>query len=255
LHFIRKIDKIKPFLTPGIFITYTTEPVIMQIGVIIPAYEEETRLAGVLRKVSRYIYTENICVIDDGSTDKTSDIAGRYGVHVIRFPENRGKGEALKAGIHWALKKRMDAMFTLDGDGQHDADDIPAFLEVMQTRQADVVLGTRSFRITQIPPDRLLSNKISSVLVSLAARKKIRDSQSGFRLFRTIVLKNLPLNGSLYELESEMLIRLGRRKVLFAEVPIRAVYGRSTSHIRRVRDICRFTAMWLSFMFKRKDSR
>jgi len=91
--------------------------------------------------------------------------------------------------------------------------------------------------------------------VSLAARKKIRDSQSGFRLFRTIVLKNLPLNGSLYELESEMLIRLGRRKVLFAEVPIRAVYGRSTSHIRRVRDICRFTAMWLSFMFKRKDSR
>jgi glycosyltransferase involved in cell wall biosynthesis len=226
----------------------------MRIGAIIPAYQEATGLARVLRKVMQYIEPENICVIDDGSTDKTSDTAGRCGVHVIRFTENRGKGEALKAGIGWALNRPMDVVFTLDGDGQHDADDMPAFLEVMQTRQADVVLGTRTFRFKEMPPDRLLSNKICSLLVSLAARKKIRDSQSGYRLFRTLVLKNLSLKGSLYELESEMLIRLGRQKALFAEVPIRAVYDGAASHIRRVRDIRRFTAMWLSFMFKGKDS-
>ena len=226
----------------------------MQTGVIIPAYQEETELGDVLAKVIRYIAADNICVVDDGSTDLTTDTARKYGVHVIRFPENRGKGEALKAGIMWALDRQLDAVFTMDADGQHDPDDMPAFLEVMQNRRADVVLGTRTFRIRKMPPDRLFSNKISSFLVSAAARKKIRDSQCGFRLFRTAVLRNLPLKGSLYELESEMLIRLGRRKVLFAEVPVQAVYNGAPSHIRRFRDVRRFLGMWFNLLFQRKDS-
>ncbi|MBN2104833.1 glycosyltransferase family 2 protein [bacterium] len=226
---------------------------IMKVGIVIPAYNEAQRLGKVLGKVKKHIGRYHICVIDDGSDDRTSGAAKRAGVRCIRFPENRGKGEALKAGFQWAMDQGLDAVITMDADGQHDPAYIPEFIKAMQVNRCDVVLGTRRFHPGEMPLDRILSNRISSFLVSLAAQKKIQDSQSGYRMFRLSVLKGLPLRGKLYELESEMLIRLGRKNVSFGSCRIPAAYEGAPSHIRRWRDIRRFVNMWLHVVFERKE--
>jgi len=226
----------------------------MKIGIVIPAYNEAVQLGEVLGQVKQHIGSDNICVVDDGSQDRTSDVATSAGVQCIRFPENRGKGEALKTGFQWAVNQGLDAVITLDADGQHDPDLIPEFIETMKMKLCDVVLGTRPFRLGEMPPDRILSNTISSYFVSLAARQKIRDSQSGYRMFKLSALKGLPLRGQLYELESEMLIRLGRKHARFATCAIPAYYEDAPSHIRRWRDIRRFVKMWLTVVFEREDS-
>jgi len=231
-----------------------TEAEIMKTGVIIPALNEEAGIEAVLSKTKQYIPAERICVIDDGSGDRTAALAESAGVHCICFTENRGKGEALKTGFSWAIEQRLDAVITLDADGQHDPDLIPEFIQTMQITRCDVVLGTRRFKLGEMPPDRIFSNTVSSFLVSIAAKHRIADSQSGYRMFRMSVLKNLKLRGRLYELESEMLIRLGRKHVSFATCSIPASYTGAASSIRRWRDIRRFAGMWFSLLFERKDT-
>ncbi len=226
----------------------------MKVGVIIPAYQAGPRLGTVLLKTNQYIPADFICVVNDGSNDNTSDIAKTYGVNLIEFTINRGKGEALKAGFQWALEKGLEAVITMDADGQHDPDLIPEFIQCMHTGKYDVVLGTRQFKPGIMPFDRILSNKISSMLVSIAAGTRIQDSQNGFRLFRASVLRDLHLKGSLYELESEILIRLGKKHVLFGQCRVPAAYAGAPSHIRRLRDIRRFMTMWFDLVRKRKDS-
>ncbi|MFC1570084.1 glycosyltransferase family 2 protein [bacterium] len=226
----------------------------IKVGVLIPAYNEDARLGAVLLKTKQYIPADHICVIDDGSEDDTAKIVKAADVQCIRFQENRGKGEALKAGFDWAFDNKLDAVITLDADGQHDPDLIPEFIQTMLINRYDVVLGTRRFCVGEMPLDRIFSNSISSFFVSLAAKQSIKDSQSGFRMFRLSVLKDLKLHGSLYELESEMLIRLGRNKASFGTCSIPATYTGAPSHIRRWRDVNRFVKMWFSLIFERKDS-
>lgn len=227
----------------------------MKVGIIIPAYREEAHIGDVVRKARQYIPCDRICVIDDGSEDRTCETAEYAGAHCIRLSENRGKGEALKTGFEWSMQRKLDAVITLDADGQHDPDLIPEFIETLQIQRCDVVLGARRFRVGEMPLDRILSNRISSFLVSLAARKKIGDSQSGFRMFKLSVLKGLTLTGSLYELESEMLIRLGRKHASFSTCMIPAAYEGAPSHIRRWRDIRRFVKMWFTLIIENEDSK
>ncbi|MBN1779715.1 glycosyltransferase family 2 protein [bacterium] len=226
----------------------------MKTGVIIPAYNEEAHLGAVLLKVKQFIPRDHVCVIDDGSSDQTADAASAESVRCIRFEVNRGKGEALKAGFAWAAENGMEAVITLDGDGQHDPDLIPEFIQIMQNERCDAVLGTRRFRPGEMPFDRILSNRLSSWMVSRAAGKNIPDTQCGYRMFRMSVLKNLNLTGSLYELESEMLIRLGRRKAAFRFCMVPTTYAGAASSIRRWRDIGRFLRMWLKLIFTRKEN-
>lgn len=224
----------------------------MNVGIVIPAYNEQERLGAVLLKVKQYICNDFICVIDDGSDDETLKIARIAQVKCIRFAENKGKGEALKAGFAWAASQHLDAVITLDGDGQHDPDLIPEFIQTMQIQRCDVVLGTRRFRLGEMPFDRILSNKISSFFVSIASRKHIADSQSGFRMYRLSAIESLKLQGSLYELESEILIHLARRQAAFCTCPVPASYSGAPSHIHRTRDIGRFLRIWFSLILKRK---
>jgi glycosyltransferase involved in cell wall biosynthesis len=223
----------------------------VKAGVVIPAYNEEARLGAVLEKTKQYVPVWAICVIDDGSDDRTSELAKSAGTECISFSENRGKGEALKAGFAWALKSGLDAVITLDGDGQHDPDRIPEFIRIMDMSHCDAVLGMRQFRLGEMPSDRILSNRISSCMVSFAARRYIQDAQCGYRMFRTSVLKDLKLTGSLYELESEILIRLSRKQAIFRVCPVPAVYQGVSSSIRRLRDIRRFLVMLIKLMFEK----
>jgi len=220
----------------------------MKIGIVIPAYNVEERLQDVLLKTLTTIPGERIFVVDDGSTDSTADVAAFHGVSLFKHDKNRGKGEALKTGFRLILKNGLDGVITLDGDGQHDPGDIPRFISIRKERDADLVLGSRRYRIGKMPLDRICSNRLSSLIVSLISGKWIPDSQSGYRLIRSSVLKDIRLFSDHYELESELLIKAIRMGCRVSFCPITVRYGEAGSHIRRFRDTKRFCQMILKLL-------
>ena len=227
----------------------------MKTGLIIPAYHVHQSIHDVLSKSLLYIPTRRICLVDDGSADTTADAARKTGVVVIQHETNRGKGEALKTGFRWALENRLDAIITMDGDGQHAPEKIPDFIERMAQSDADLVIGSRRFRIGEMPLDRVFSNRLSSAVASFIAGSRIRDSQSGFRMIKTSVLEEISLMTSRFETETELLVKAVRRGFTVAYTPIPARYGDADSHIRRWDDTVRFTRLIFQLMKERKQKR
>jgi glycosyltransferase involved in cell wall biosynthesis len=225
---------------------------VKNIGVVIPAYDVAPWIGGVLEKVIHAVPPDCVWVVDDGSVDSTYKVAKGFGVHLIRHPTNRGKGEALKMGFAAAMEKGVDAVFTLDGDGQHDPARIDDFIRIMNETGADMVLGTRSFRLSEMPADRIFSNTVSSFMVSLLAGKRIFDSQCGYRLIRTDVLRRVPLETGHYETETELLVKAVRKgcTVAFCPVPVLQVEG--SSHMQRFRDTVRFCGLALKLIRNRQ---
>jgi len=224
----------------------------MEVGIVVPAYNAESNIKNVLLKILKYVRPENVFVIDDGSTDRTTDIAEELQVKCIRHHANFGKGEALKTGFSSAKKTGMDAVITIDSDGQHDPDRIPEFIRIMENCNSDLVLGTRSFGLSNMPFDRILSNRLSSLVVSLVAWKWIPDSQCGYRLIKLKNIEALALESEKFELESELLIKAAWQKwtMSFCSVPV--IYNGSHSKINRLRDTMRFCKMVLRIIGKRR---
>lgn len=218
----------------------------MKIGIIIPAYNAGDRLQNVLLKSQSYIPKDRIYVVDDGSSDTTSSIARSADVVLIRHKLNMGKGEALKSGFYKAIQDGLDAVFTIDADGQHDPDLIPHFIDHYQRTNADLILGTRQYKLGKMPADRILSNRLSSMIVSAAARRWIPDSQCGYRLIKTDLLQKITLHTSFYEMESELIIKACRAGLTVAHCPVTVRYDGAGSHIHRLRDTIRFCRLILS---------
>jgi glycosyltransferase involved in cell wall biosynthesis len=213
------------------------------IALVIPAYNVAGRIEDVLSQALKWIPRKRVFVVDDGSSDATREKAGPFGIRILSHPGNRGKGEALKTGFRACLSTAADAVFTLDGDGQHDAGRIPDFLEVASVTGCDVVVGKRPFRMKQMPPDRIFSNAASSLITSLAAGRRIDDSQCGFRLYSRAVLESVRAVTSRYEMETEMLIRASRMGFRIGWCPVQNRYSGQVSHIRRFHDTLRFVRL------------
>ncbi len=217
----------------------------MKIGIIIPAFNEAERLGDVLLKCQKSVGRTRMYVVDDGSTDRTAEAAEKQGVELLRHARNMGKGNALKTGFRKALSDGCEAVITMDGDGQHDPGDIQRLLAVLQDARCDIVLGIRSFRIGSMPLLRYLSNRISSMFVSLWSGQRIPDSQCGFRLIRSGVLEHMKLDTGSYVTESEFLIKAVRKGWKIAFCPIHLVYGGSGSHMKAISETFRFAGMLL----------
>ena len=144
---------------------------------LIPAYQAGPRVGPVVTTARAYL---PVVVVDDGSTDDTAVVAEHAGATVLRQVPNAGKGAALRAGFRHALEAGADAVVTLDADGQHDPDDIPAFLAAFAASRPELVLGTRDFG--SMPPVRRLSNTLGGWVFSAAVGRKVADNQSGYRL-------------------------------------------------------------------------
>jgi len=202
----------------------------MKTLALIPAYNEEERIGKVVKKTLKYC---DVIVIDDGSVDDTGKRAEEKGAFVIKHEKNKGKGDALITGFNYALKNNYDVIITLDADGQHDPSEIPNFLKKID--KYDIIIGARDFK--EMPFSRRLSNTITTFLLSLRTHQKIGDSQSGYRLIKTDVLRGLDFKTERFILESELLVRA---KCRIGNVRIKTIYAGEKSHINNLRDTIKF---------------
>ncbi|MCX7895082.1 MAG: glycosyltransferase family 2 protein [Thermoanaerobaculum sp.] len=202
------------------------------VAALIPAFCCETTIGAVVQGVLRHVPT--VLVVDDGSTDATAVVARRAGAHVLRLDQNQGKGSAVRQGLPWVLAGPWSHVLMLDGDGQHDPDDIPKFLAL--AGEHDLVVGNRLYEPQAIPKKRFWTNYIGTKALTLMTGFPLEDSQCGFRLVRSSVLRRMHLIGRRYSVDTEILVRAGRMRVSFAHVPIRVIYNGQKSHFRPLAD-------------------
>jgi glycosyltransferase involved in cell wall biosynthesis len=208
------------------------DSILRSTSVLIPAYNAGPFLEELVSRIRRSIGDIQMVVVDDGSTDNTTEIARLVGVTVLQHDKNCGKGAALQTGFDF-LKKQADVEFilTLDADLQHQPEDIQKFFNTQQQTNADIVIGWRERAGTKMPLHRILSNIITSALVSLKTGMKIKDSQCGFRLIRKKVLEDIQLESRGYEAETELLIKAARLNFKIEFVPVHTVYGSEKSYM------------------------
>jgi glycosyltransferase involved in cell wall biosynthesis len=221
----------------------------MRTCVLIPAFNEALHIGGVVAGARQHV--ADVVVIDDGSSDGTAEIARSAGATCLQLARNCGKASALRAGIAFARENNFTFAITLDGDGQHLPEDIPVMLRVARKTGADLVIGARCFDRARMPRSRYFSNVIGSRLASALVGREIRDSQSGFRLFRLDKLGESKLRSRCYELEMEILIKMARSGCTIAHAPVRMVYddGQARSKMKPVRDTVRVCLWSLAFRF------
>jgi glycosyltransferase involved in cell wall biosynthesis len=210
-------------------------------GVVIPAYNEAAHIADVVAAVKRMIPPSNILVVDDGSSDGTAVAAESAGAAVLRNPGNLGKGASLVAGYSRLLEDRgLEGIFTLDADGQHDPSEMPVFIESFRSGPADLVIGSRMADTRGMPRIRRMTNRLTSAVISRRAGCRIDDTQSGYRLIRSSLLRGMKLVTRRFDLESEILIRAAHSGASISSVPIRTIYGDERSKIHPLKDTIRF---------------
>ena len=209
-----------------------------EILALIPAYNEETRLAGVVAGAIQHL---PVLVVDDGSTDATAPVAQDAGASVVIQEPNQGKGAALQAGFRRAIDRGYEAVVTLDADGQHDPAEIPKFLTAYRTGGAELIIGRRDF--SQMPPVRRLANWLGGLAFSWALGQRVPDNQSGYRLIgRRLMQAMLDSEEQGFEYEVEMITVCVRYGFDLDWVPIRTIYAGESSHInplQHVKDFAR----------------
>ncbi|MCK5554082.1 MAG: glycosyltransferase family 2 protein [Deltaproteobacteria bacterium] len=213
--------------------------------VLIPSYNAEGTLKGVLEGVKRSHL--DIIVVDDGSTDSTARIAWETGVTLIRHSENRGKGRALRTGFTYVMEHGYEAVITLDADGQHDAAEIPQFVELYRKENADIIIGSRAAQFNEMDWPRRFWNRLGARAVSRLTGTLVSDSQSGYRLIRTEVLRDVELITATYETEMELLIRACKKgyRVVNMSIIGHAISDTTTSHFRPVVDTFKICMLYL----------
>lgn len=214
---------------------------------IIPAKDEERNIRDVIIKTRKYV--DFVLVIDDGSTDKTKDVAESSGAYVIRNEVNLGKADALKIGFKYAIEHDFDKIALLDADGQHDPDELPKLIRKLNEGY-DIVVGARKFSPELMPPLRIFANSFSSFLVSLICGTKILDSQSGYRVLKTEVVKRIPFETKRYQLDTEMLIKGAKCGFRIGFVEINTIYTeRAKSKINQIIDPLKFLVVAIRLAF------
>jgi len=205
---------------------------------LIAAYNEEEHVGGVV--AATRLYVDRVVVVDDGSTDDTAARAEAARATVLRHERNLGKGCAIRTGLAQILQWPYTHVLFLDADAQHDPLEIPSLIDRLHRGVGDFVLGERKLTKDAMPAVRFYSNVFGSRILSSFIGVDVADSQSGFRLIRSELLRRVRLTGQKYEIETEMLIKLIRAGATLERVPVRRLrYEGTRSKIRPFRDTFR----------------
>jgi glycosyltransferase involved in cell wall biosynthesis len=188
----------------------------------IAAYNEEVAIGSVVLRCLRY--ADEVLVVDDGSEDRTAEIAKIAGASVLRHEVNAGKGVAIQTALEYARVNGFDAMVLLDGDGQHDPGEIPQLLAPVLDDKADLTIGVRKRSTSRMPIHRRFGQRVLDFMTAAGSLDALTDSQSGFRALSRAAISSLRLEERSFSIESEMLIDAKEKHLRVAEVPIRARY-------------------------------
>jgi glycosyltransferase involved in cell wall biosynthesis len=220
-----------------------------KVCILIPAYNAQKTLGSVLRKIEP-LKIDTI-VVNDGSSDGTERVASEYGAQLLGHRLNLGKGAALRTGFQYILQRGYQVAITLDADGQHDASEIPSLLKIFQTVKPDVLIASRAAEFGRMTFLRRFWNRLGVKAVARLCHSDITDSQSGFRLIRSNVLKEVDLSTSRFETELELLIKACKKGFSVLSVPIdtQRVDGTGSSHFRPVVDTWIVCKLFLRSLF------
>src|SRR4051812_2139215 len=208
------------------------------ISAVIPAYQEEKHIGDVVRRTKQQL--DHVLVVDDGSSDRTAENAREAGAEVIIHPGNRGKGETIKTGLQYWLKREMLWVFVLDADGQHRPEEITKFIDAATHDGASLLVGNRMRDVSTMPLVRRWVNRYMSTKISRVCRQNIPDTQCGFRLIHRHLIPELLGGAARFDYETEMLFIASRKGFRIESVPISTVYSDEVSSIHPVRDTIRF---------------
>lgn len=212
------------------------------IAVLIPAYNEQTTITRIVDRC--LFYTPHVFVVNDGSTDNTLSRIKQSAALIISNEINQGKGAALLQGFHAAITSaegNCAGVITIDADGQHNPDDLAHFFELIQKNPDNFIIGARRKQTHAAPKTRLFANKIADFFISLVAKKRISDTQSGFRYYPASFLKKYfqqPHQSTRFAFEAEVLIAAAKMGLLIDYVEIESCYPDCArmSHYRAGRD-------------------
>jgi len=208
-----------------------------KISAVIPFYNEEKHLTYISNKVIKYV--DILILVDDGSNDfSRSKIPINEKIILLTHPKNLGKGAALLTGMLKSIELKSDITITLDADNQHDPKFILKLIEKLDENEC--VIGSRNKDKSSMPIHRKLSNYLTSKILSLKTGKEIIDSQSGFRAFKTNILKDILPKYSGFEAESEMIVKLSKKNYSIGFVEIPTIYGDDDSKMRAIPTILGF---------------
>lgn len=225
----------------------------LNICVLIPTYNNERTLKRVIDGVLNF--TQNSIVINDGSTDSTSQILKDYTqVQHIFIQKNKGKGNALRLGFKKAIDLGYDYAITIDSDGQHFPEDIEVFVNALEQEKNKNVLfiGARNMSQKGVPSKSSFGNKFSNFWFWFETGIKLQDTQSGFRLYPLNALKEIKLHTNKFELEIEVIVKAAWNDVIVKNIPIQVLYDERerVSHFRPFKDFTRISILntWLVFL-------
>lgn len=225
--------------------TYKERMSALRCVVIIPTYNNAGTVAKVISDVKAF--TADVIVVNDGSTDDTRDILATIDdIRVIDYPNNKGKGYALKLGLKRAYEWGYRYAITIDSDGQHYADDIPTFIESIEQKPDSLLIGARNLTAENMPSKNTFANRFSNFWYKVETGQELSDTQSGFRLYPLEKLQNIHFITRRYEFEVEIIVRAAWRGVNVENVPIKVYYPpveERVSHFRPLHDFTRISIL------------
>jgi len=201
----------------------------LKVWIVIPAYNEEENIAKVILQTKKYV--DKVIVCDDGSTDMTYEIAKALGVEVVRHEQNKGYGAALATLFNKAREEKADIMITLDGDGQHNPNDIPKLIKPIADGEADIVIGSRFLEKGQenMPKYRKVGVAIITKLTGAVSYKEVSDAQSGYRAYNKRAIELIKPAETGMGASTEILIKAHEHGLKIKEVQTKILYGKNTS--------------------------
>ena len=200
----------------------------MKITIGIPAYNEEKNIASIITKLKKI--TDSIIVCDDGSSDMTSEISKKLGAAVISHEKNMGYGVAINSIFQKSKEIGSDLLVTFDADGQHRVEDIEKVIEPIKNNDADLVIGSRFLnKKSDVPNYRKIGIKVITQVTNASIKKKLTDSQSGFRAYNKHVLSQISPSDIGMGISTEILIKSSSKGLRITEVPITILYSGDTS--------------------------
>lgn len=210
-----------------------------KVCAILPSYNEEKSIADVIKGVQKQ--NIDVIVIDDGSTDKTYELAKENGAIVIRHIKKKGKGISIKDGLDYIEGKDYDYIITIDADGQHNPEEIPLFIkEADADEKVGIVIGNRLLNPEKMPFIRFYTNKTMSYFISGLCKQDIPDTQCGYKLIKKDVLEAIRIESRKYEIESELLVKATKAGFKIDSIPIKSIYAGEKSKINPFTDAIRF---------------